>query len=528
MEEIKSCLITQGDDKERLNWKIDKKEFPKVNCNNCKLKTSFHPFYIDAGITGCISKSCEKLEAVARRILEYRNYKFLRIDTTGRVPKIFFLCDKGIPHEYSLIYENLRRGHGCKTCDRENRNRKETVKIERELCDCREKKLGKWASPVAYICAHYNFQIIFPDKAKHWNYELNGDVTPDQVSPGAKQNYWFYCPRFDESYEQIIADRTSNNTDCVYCSGKKLCYGNSLLGMYPELCKEYDPDNELEASEISPGSQEYVGWLCFNTDPPHKYSMPPERRTGKYGGCPECSMPGYKQLKGGHEYFIQECNKIHENKYTYVGRYVNSYTKMDIYCPVVSKNDEIHGIFSQVPSAHKTGAECPKCSNEREDSKIIVELKDNLDAFDLKIYTDYIQEKTFDDLLDKGKLSLDIYILANVLNISRPTVFERDGMQHFKPIEYWGGNEGFISGLRRDYIKDLYCIKNGINLIRIPYNIRISKEYLQNIFDLCKKSQVYMSYSYFLDKCNRIVDMKDISITIVKTPLVFDQRYIQF
>ena len=259
MEEVRSCLIANGgDNEERLDWKINKKDCPKVDCDNCNLKTTFHPFYIEAGITGCISKSCEKLEAVARRILEFRNYTFLRIDRTKKVAKIFFLCDKGIPHEYSLTYENLRRGHGCKICDRENRNRKETVKMEREPCDCREKKLGRWASPVAYICAHYNFQIIFPDKAKNWNYELNGDITPDQIAPSAHEEYWFYCPRFKESYEQSICHRTSHNTDCVYCCGKKICRGNSLLGLYPELCEEYDPDNEIKAFEISPGSSEPV------------------------------------------------------------------------------------------------------------------------------------------------------------------------------------------------------------------------------------------------------------------------------
>lgn len=46
---------------------------------------------------------------------------------------------------------------------------------------------------------------------------------------------------------------------------------------------------------------------------------------------------------------------------------------------------------------------------------------------------------------------------------------EYDGEQHFTPVEHFGGLDFFITTKIRDTIKNIYCEKNGINLIRISY-----------------------------------------------------------
>ena len=46
---------------------------------------------------------------------------------------------------------------------------------------------------------------------------------------------------------------------------------------------------------------------------------------------------------------------------------------------------------------------------------------------------------------------------------------EYDGKQHFEPIDYFGGKNGFIKTQERDDIKNQYCKNNDIKLIRIPY-----------------------------------------------------------
>jgi very-short-patch-repair endonuclease len=46
---------------------------------------------------------------------------------------------------------------------------------------------------------------------------------------------------------------------------------------------------------------------------------------------------------------------------------------------------------------------------------------------------------------------------------------EYDGVQHFQPVNYFGGHKTFKDQKIRDKLKDEYCIKNNIKLIRISY-----------------------------------------------------------
>ena len=49
------------------------------------------------------------------------------------------------------------------------------------------------------------------------------------------------------------------------------------------------------------------------------------------------------------------------------------------------------------------------------------------------------------------------------------TLIEYDGEQHFKPVNYYGGEEGFFYRKKNDKIKNEYCRNNNIKLIRIHY-----------------------------------------------------------
>ena len=76
----------------------------------------------------------------------------------------------------------------------------------------------------------------------------------------------------------------------------------------------------------------------------------------------------------------------------------------------------------------------------------------------------YIPQKTFDDCRDKGLLRFDFYTELN----GQKYCIETDGNQHEIPIPLYGGLECLIETQRRDRIKDDYCLKNNIKMIRIP------------------------------------------------------------
>lgn len=61
-------------------------------------------------------------------------------------------------------------------------------------------------------------------------------------------------------------------------------------------------------------------------------------------------------------------------------------------------------------------------------------------------------------------------------------LIEYDGEQHYRPVEYFGGENKFKIQQIRDERKDIYCKENNILLIRIPYYDydKINDEYILN------------------------------------------------
>lgn len=150
------------------------------------------------------------------------------------------------------------------------------------------------------------------------------------------------------------------------------------------------------------------------------------------------------------ESFIELSNKVHGNKYDYSkSEYITQKTKTTIICPE-------HGEFKQKPTNHfhlKRG--CPRCS----ESKGEREIRNYLDRNNIK----YSEEHTFEGWADNNKLRFDFYLIDYDICI------EFDGVQHFKPIERFGGEEYFKDIKRKDGIKNKFCFDNKIKLIRIPY-----------------------------------------------------------
>lgn len=86
---------------------------------------------------------------------------------------------------------------------------------------------------------------------------------------------------------------------------------------------------------------------------------------------------------------------------------------------------------------------------------------------------------SFDDCKHIYKLHFDFAILDNdqVLGL-----IEYDGKQHFEPIEFFGGQPAFIQTQKRDEIKNIYCRKNNIPLLRLPYTLS-TQEIKHNLYE---------------------------------------------
>ncbi len=71
-------------------------------------------------------------------------------------------------------------------------------------------------------------------------------------------------------------------------------------------------------------------------------------------------------------------------------------------------------------------------------------------------------------------LELDIYIPDHSIGI------EYQGIQHFEPIEHWGGREGLFRLQERDRIKAKLCAENNVQLIYFYHYEILSDEFVRS------------------------------------------------
>jgi len=171
----------------------------------------------------------------------------------------------------------------------------------------------------------------------------------------------------------------------------------------------------------------------------------------KSKGCKHCAIELKKDTR---KTFTKKAKKIHRDKYDYsLVNYINSKTKVKIIC---SK----HGVFEQRPTDHINNLQgCPICKTSKGENEIIYYLEKN------KI--SYIREKRFNDCRDKYTLPFDFYLSEYNLCI------EYDGIQHYKPIKYFGGDKKFKLIKNHDKIKTKFCKEKFIDLERINYDEKI-------------------------------------------------------
>lgn len=202
-------------------------------------------------------------------------------------------------------------------------------------------------------------------------------------------------------------------------------------------------------------------------------------------GCPKhgiIEVIPYNHIKGSHcgkcsgkskhttESFIEKSRNIFGDQYDYSKvDYINKSTKVIIICP-------IHGEFEQTPNNHfnsKIG--CNLCKLISTESKPIKDIEECIKNFE------YIKEQRFNDCRNSYPLPFDFYLEKFNLCI------EYDGIHHFKPIEFWGGDDAFLKTQKNDNIKNQFCKENNINLLRIRYDedhVSVLKEYFKNNFNI--------------------------------------------
>jgi len=263
---------------------------------------------------------------------------------------------------------------------------------------------------------------------------------------GLKYNVDIFCSEKDHGWFSVSANtHLYDKVGCPFCSRKKfninLLY--SILDNY-----KYNINFIYCLDDIVYSLNDNISMKCLKCNNINNKKI--KNIIHKNTGC-KCNKG--LDMK---ETFINRASKINP-KYNYdFVNFINSRTKVKIIC------DNNH-IFYQTPDNHiykKQG--CPKCNISYGEKEIIKILNDK--------NINFIHQYKFDKCYFKRKLSFDFYLPD--LNIC----IEYDGIQHFKEVKFFGGKQKLIYIQNNDFIKNNYCKRNNIKLIRISYDENIKNK----------------------------------------------------
>ena len=159
-------------------------------------------------------------------------------------------------------------------------------------------------------------------------------------------------------------------------------------------------------------------------------------------GCPKCNNCWTNRRKTTDD-FVKEMTELYNGEYTYKidSEYVLTRDFITYVCP-------IHGEIRQLVYTHSKGNGCPLCNESGMEKKIRVLLEKNKIKF-----VQWYSDKWL------GLQSIDFYIPDIKMGI------EVQGLQHFIPNEFFGGQEEFEKRVILDSKKKTLCAKNDVKLV---------------------------------------------------------------
>lgn len=142
----------------------------------------------------------------------------------------------------------------------------------------------------------------FPEIAAEWDYSRNGDITPNNISAGTHDSYYWICSVCGNSYNTKVSYRT-NGSCCPKC-GKQKKVASWVAGRirrknYYDWCIENNRQDLIDSfdtlanhktlTEYSSGSNETVFWKCPKCNITWSTTLSNRRLSSFGAGCPVCS-----------------------------------------------------------------------------------------------------------------------------------------------------------------------------------------------------------------------------------------------
>lgn len=329
-----------------------------------------------------------------------------------------------VPNAYSHIRKT--KYTGCPLCTKEKEERERNLHFKYLKTLIKEVSNGKWSIKEDQIYTNNKSRLICVCK-EHGEWRSNGaSIISGRGCPK--------CAIEAVSIKNTIGDKENrelilffNNHNIELVDGHN--YTNKKI-KHPFICKEHGIFKSSIESIIS------------------------SLKNGN-NGCKKCrDDASVIRETFSFDVILEKMKDVHNSKYEYIeASYKNTKTKMEIICPV-------HGTFYQTPEIHMKGSGCSKCKSSKLEKAIIKYCQENNIEFIHQYKSEWL-----------GSLTLDFYFPK--FNIG----LECQGLQHFIPIEYFGGVNGFTKTQERDQLKFNLCKEKGTLLLYFS-NIKGYKEFL--------------------------------------------------
>ena len=251
------------------------------------------------------------------------------------------------------------------------------------------------------------------------------------------------CPKHGEFWQLPITHIKGGG--CPKCAGVKKHTTEEFI----ELAKKVHGDKYDYSKVKYINNKTKVCIIC----PKHGefWQTPNTHLSGQ--GCPKCSYEhgrcnkvSSKTAWNGKDGFIKKADIVHNNKYDYSKvKYINNKTPVCIICPE-------HGEFWQRPDNHLHGQECPVCKTSKLENDILKWLKNKNIQFEYQKKFEWLKSK-------QNYLRLDFYIPKYNIAI------ECQGIQHFEPIDFFGGKKILFSQQKWDKLKKDLCESHNVKLL---------------------------------------------------------------
>ena len=375
------------------------------------------------------------------------SFDYSKFEYTGSKNKSILICNS-CKTEFLTTPTNNLQGNGCKKCNDLKRGREYVKNLLYKIHPNWKFNLDKYQNrkdDIEFFCEN--------------NHKSMGKL--NHISNLEK---CIICDKTERINNKIKIINYKSDSEIEYeCKNCSDIFTKSLRTLLKEkecrsckiISKSKLVNPEIKIIKLS-GS--IASCLC---DKDHEYEQDIRNLLdGK--GCRKCYE---NEVKISLEEIKNKIAEIHGDSYVYsdINLVKNIKSKISISC-------KKRHIFNQKLSNHLQGKGCPICKEsfgERMISKILEDMKIKFD-----------KQFKFKDCKFKNELKFDFFLPE------MDCCIEYDGIQHFKPIDRFGGKEEFEKVKIKDKIKDGYCRKNNIHLIRINYLDNIEEKLKSSINEL--------------------------------------------